>query len=111
MSGTSCNWIKTEKDTVFLINSIEELSKYISCQLDTLPIIDFDKLSLLLVCGVNTSGIHSITHDLQQISTTECKFMIDITIDMTGMFQVWSAVLLTPKIPKNSVVKLDLRQH
>lgn len=111
LTGTTCNWQSVEKDTIYLINSNEELSKYVSCQGNDLPTIDFDKYSLLFVRGVNTRGIDSITRDLLQISINEYKFVIDITSNMTTIVQGWAVAVLTTKFHQNSVVKLGLRQY
>lgn len=111
LTGTTCNWQNVELDTMYLINSNEELLKYVSCQGNALPTIDFDKYSLLLVRGVNTKGIHSITRDFEQISINEYKFVIDITSDMTTIAQGWRVAVLTAKLHQNAVVKLDLRKH
>ncbi len=48
------NWQNTKADTLYTVNSAEELLTYISCQKKDAPAIDFDKHSLLLVRGGTT---------------------------------------------------------
>ncbi len=113
LSGTTCswNWQNTEEDTVYVINSAEELVSYISCEKGDAPAINFDSYSLLLAHGVTTSGVHEIERNLQQTSTNKYKLIVDITLEMTTVAQGWALSALVPKIPNNAIIKLDVIKH
>ena len=107
----NCNWANVKTDILYIFNSTEETLGYLSCKDDNPTFVNFNEYSLLYVRGGTKSGIHSISRDLQQISVNEYKLTIDIMLDMTDIAQGWSIAVLTPKLPQNSVVKLDLKQH
>jgi len=55
---THCQWQNLPYDEkVIIINSNEELEKYISCTEDSYPAIDFSKHTLLLISGETTGMI------------------------------------------------------
>lgn len=47
--GTNCDWNTIEMDKVIIINSYEELEKYITCTDGLYPDVDFSENTLLLV--------------------------------------------------------------
>jgi len=112
LEGTACNWNwqSIQIDTVYLINSAEELLTYISCQKDA-PTVDFEKHSLLLARGGTTSGVHKIDRNLQQTSIKEYKLTVDITLEMTTVAQGWKIAVLTPKLLSSTTIELDVKQH
>lgn len=113
LTETACNWSwqTIKEDTVYVINSTEELYGYISCQNDNVPAIDFEKYSLLLTKGGTTSGVHKIDRNLQQTSIDEYKLTVDITLEMTTVAQGWMIAVLTPKILSSTTIELDVKQH
>ena len=113
LDGTVCswNWQYLEEDTVYVINSSEKLLNYISCQKNEVPIIDFNKYSLLLTYGGTTSGVHKIDRNLRQTSINKFKLVVDITLEMTTVAQGWTLSVLVPKIPNSAIIQLDVIQH
>ena len=110
LAETGCSWQNTEGDTVYIINSAEELLLYISCNED-IPEIDFNKYSLIFTSGGTTGGIHNISRSLQKTSVNEYKLMIDIKLDMTTVAQGWLTAFLTPKLFSHSTIESDVNQH
>jgi hypothetical protein len=111
LTGSSCTWKSVEKNTLYIIKSAEELANYISCSESNPPLIDFDKHSLLLVQGINLSGIQSIDKQLQQISTNEYRLTVNIVSNETTVVQGWTVAILTPVLPPNTVATLAIRQQ
>ena len=98
----TCNWQNLKSDTVYLINSDAELSKYITCQVD----IDFNKYSLIVVCGKEKNKIYELTKQLTQISQDEYEFTIDVIIEDTIVIPTWVVSILTPKISDKAQIHL-----
>jgi hypothetical protein len=110
LTETACNWSwqTIKEDTVYVINSTEELYGYISCQNDDVPAIDFEKYSLLLTKGGTTSGVHKIDRKLQQTSINEYKLTVDITLEITTVAQGWNLAALVPKLSSNAIITLNV---
>ena len=94
---------------VVIINSSEELRKYIECADSIYPAIDFSKHSLLLAFG----GTPSVVHDLrigsfQQLS--ENKYKLDVELSMTVLSAIdrWFIGLVTHKLGEDDAVKLNV---
>ncbi len=102
------NFTSMQHDSVYVINSEEEFANYFNCT--NSPQIDFSTKTLLVAFGGSPNGISNISTELSVEKNTH-SLMVDITLDMTAVAQSWRIVALTPKLPQNSVVKLDLRQH
>ena len=113
LTGSSCQWawanIEFEKANV--INSKEELEKYIVCSESSYLEIDFSKYTLLLSRGVTTSGVVAFEKQLQQISIHEYSLYVDIAIGITTMPGSWLVAIIVPKLSQNAVVTLNTNVH
>jgi hypothetical protein len=83
------------------------LKKYISCGESSLPEIDFNKNSLLLVSGGSERGISAIPKKLQQLSANLYQWDIEILLDETGELEEWVIAITTSKPIVESTVKLN----
>jgi hypothetical protein len=113
LDSSSCNWNVRNfiADSIYIANSQEEFLSFISCNGDPIPAIDFDQYSLILVYGWTTYGIKTITKNLQEISTSEYKLSIDITLDFTAAPASWLIAVLTPKLSQDIIITLDKVEH
>lgn len=113
LTETTCNWNwqTIKRDTVYVINSEEELLTYISCEKEDMPTIDFNKYSLLLTSGVTPSGVHSFSRHLQQTSINEYNLMVKIIMNMTAMPGFWHVAILAPRLSGSPAIKLEVKQQ
>jgi len=110
LEGTSCQWTNLPYDEkVIIINSNEELEKYITCTGKNYPEIDFTKNTLLLVSGkANNSIAKNITGNLIYFSADTCILYIEIdTFDFTGI-EPWRIAYIVKKLNKESYVELQI---
>jgi hypothetical protein len=106
-----CNIRYGYNDRVILINSNEDLDKYRVCTEADPPFIDFSRQSLLPASG----GVNELIHEMHTAlyknmfgkHTLEVKIVKGVYQSMTE----WGIAVLTPKIPDNSKIELDLRIH
>jgi len=110
LNETSCQWQNLPYDEkVVIINSNEELEKYISCTEGGYPVIDFSKHSLLLASGKTDYGICEITaKSLQQLSPDKYELHIEITLSDTTDIKEWAMALIVKKLNKKDKVKLNI---
>jgi hypothetical protein len=113
LEGTSCQWKNLPyNDKVMIINSSEELEKYISCNGGSYPAIDFSKHSLLLASGKTDRDIDEITATkLKQFSPNTYKLKVEIALKFTtiyGQFYQYGMALLVEKINEESIVELNV---
>jgi hypothetical protein len=113
--NNSYQWanLKYDNKEVITINNKSELGNYITCAGagEDLPEIDFSTHSLLLTSGGTTSGITIIGKQLKEVASNRYELDIDITLDMTTHAPRWVVAILTPKIPHNANVVLNVSQH
>ncbi|MCL2167829.1 MAG: hypothetical protein FWH59_01740 [Lentimicrobiaceae bacterium] len=110
LEETACQWINLPyDDKVIVINSSEELEKYISCSSESYPVIDFSKNSLLLASGKTDKGISEIEiNNLQQLSFNKYKLNIDIVLNDVILAEPWSKALIVEKLNNESSVDLKI---
>jgi len=104
----NCHWVNLPyNDKVIIINSNEELGKYITC--DRYPEIDFAKHSLLLASGKQSSGILELNvADLQQHSSNKFSLNVEITLnDTIANNKLWYKTLIVEKMSEDSKVRLN----
>ena len=107
--GTGCWWSKFEFNKVFIINSNEELSQYITCREDNnYPEIDFSKHTLLWARGGTPSNVHTIKKQLQQILDNEYKLYIDVLLGSATIPENWIIALIINKISEDSHIELNV---
>jgi len=109
LEGTQCQWTNLPcNDKVIVINSNEELGKYITCAEGSYPVIDFAKHSLLLASGIQSSGILELNvADLQQHSSNKYSLSIDITLSDTTFNNKWHCALIVNKLGDDCKVRLS----
>jgi len=108
--GTYCNWYYPPyDDKVIIINSKEELEKYVSCKGSMYTDIDFSKHTLLYLSGKNQLGSHeSFVKKIVQTSKAKYKLHVDVRLNDIEFNDRWIKALLINKIPKDSEVELNL---
>jgi len=109
LNETTCQWQNLPYDEkVIIINSSEELEKYITYTSNK-PAIDFSKYTLLLTSGSSYSGIAEITaKNLQQLSAYNYKLNIEIAINDDIVTQQWVLALMVEKISEKSNIELNI---
>jgi len=109
LEGTGCQWTNLPyAHKVIVINSSEELEKYMSCGKDILPKIDFSKNTLLLASGKSYCGIlESVVTDLKQHSSNKFSLDIEITLSDTSINKSWFKALFVKKMKEDCKVKLN----
>jgi len=110
LDGTKCQWTNLPyNDKVIVINSNEELEKYIDCTDGNYTAIDFEKSTLLLISGVNQTGIYDITpSQLMQISLNNYKFDFRIRLDDNSKKKEWNYAITINKLNEKKFVELNL---
>ena len=102
LEGTSCQWKNINyDDKIIVINSQEKLENHLNCIGGSYPEIDFSTHTLLLVSGTTASGIDSISKKLQQVSASEYKLDLEITLNFADVMQDWILALIVNKIDEN----------
>jgi hypothetical protein len=100
-----CFWYDFEKDTVVIINTEDDLKRYINCY--DYSEIDFTNNSLLLIGGISYHGGFYITNKTHQTSNG-----YDITVffhydtNVPQVITYWHVALLSDKINLNIQVNL-----
>ena len=114
LSGTSCRWInlidynQISQNGIIIINSNQELEKYIACSDDFYPEIDFSKHNLLLVTGVSWNVITSISKNFQQNSANYVLDVEIIVLKNAIYRQQWTTALVTKKICEDNNLELNV---
>jgi len=110
LNGTFCQWTNLPYDEkIMIINSTEELEKYITCTSGRYPFIDFSKNTLLLTSGLSTNNIPEITlTKLQQSSLNQFQLDIEITINAVVREKEWVKAVIIEKINQTSNVDLNI---
>jgi len=107
---TSCQWVNLPYDEkVLIINSSEELGKYISCMEGNYPAIDFSRYTLLLVSGnVNNSISEIAVKKIKQISVK--KFILSIELDLIykDNTEPWNKAIVVVKLSDESNIILNI---
>ena len=106
-------WFGLGGGKVFIINSIEEMGKYIPGNLADrnidFPDIDFSKHTLLVACGVTGSVVHKVNiNSLLQFSTYKYKLDIELSMTYYGAEDYWLIALITSKLSEESKIELKV---
>ena len=103
-----CTWKPhTEQSNVYVIRSVNDIFPYIDGKFPE-NLVDFGKHSLIYARGMGTSGIDSITKQLQQVSEKEYLLTVDITNNDTKIAPLWNIAVLVPLIPQDAEVSLNV---
>ena len=111
LSGTSCEWNFTKEDSdIIVVNSREELEKYIVCDGEcTAPSVDFEKHSLVIAHGGCTNGIHQIgVSKFVKFADEKYGLYIDIVMGWTDAPELWTKALLVEKWDKLYTINLNV---
>ena len=109
LSGTSCEWSFTKDDKdVIVVNSREELEKYIVCDGEcTAPSVDFEKHSLVIAHGGCTNGIHQIgVSKFVKFADEKYGLYIDIVMGWTDAPELWTYAIITDQLSGQNIVEL-----
>lgn len=109
LSGTSCEWNFTKEDSdIIVVNSREELEKYIVCNGEcTAPSVDFEKHSLVIAHGGCTNGIEKISvAKFVKFADEKYGLYIDIVMGWTDAPELWTYAIITGKISGQNLVEL-----
>lgn len=107
LSRTACWQTSSETNQVVIINSAEEMAKYIACTDGNYPAIDFSKHTLLLAGGSTTNGVSAISKRLQQLSSKQYTLDVEITLDDTTIIQDWAIAIVTKKMSGRDKIELN----
>lgn len=109
LSGTSCEWNFAKEDSdIIVVNSREELEKYIVCDGEcTAPSVDFEKHSLVIAHGGCTNGIHQIgVSKFVKFADEKYGLYIDIVMGWTDAPELWTKAIITDKLSGQNSVEL-----
>jgi hypothetical protein len=100
LTGTNSQWVNFESNKVVVINNQSEMDNYITNTDGNYPEIDFSKSTLLLVKGVTTSGISTLSEKLLKSGN---KYTLEITIVLNdaAVVQEWHIALVSEKLNAN----------
>ena len=92
-----------------IINSNEELEKYIGCSGGSYPAVDFSKHTLLLTCG-RSGTIRKVSGDLFKEGTGKYTLKLFVTwVQLVPGLPEWHFAILTPKIADEATITLGFR--
>ncbi len=105
--GTQCIWKNLPYDgTVLVINSSEELEKYIFCTENIYPVIDFSKYTLLLASGAPIRVYDIVAKDLYQFSKNKYELSLKMNLNNVVSEHGWCFAVKAEKMGEESNVKL-----
>jgi len=112
LSETQCQWANLPYDNkVIIINSAEELEKYLTGKESDYPAIDFTKQTLLLASGKTEKKMKAISiNNLQQISKDSASLSIVVVLSNTDEDYLWCVAIVINEIKSLRNVALDIKQ-
>jgi len=109
-SGLDLAWKGLSFDNkVIIVNSREEMEKYIAGDIGDYPDIDFSRYTLLLASGETSNGIFSCVDKFRQISLDEYRLDVEIVLDDTTIIGKWQVALTTNKLSSFSKINLNVK--
>ena len=112
--GRMCQWThRTNDGKVMIINSDEEMRKYLLCHMDhnDYYAIDFSKQSLLLAGSVASSGIYDIRiKSMQKLDNNQ--YELDVVINLNAIPEPlgWDIAVLTNKLREDTHIELKVTE-
>jgi hypothetical protein len=98
LSDTKCQWKNLAYDNqVTVINSYEDLEKYIDCLDDSYPEIDFSKNTLLLAGGGTPYNISEINYQILK-SGNNYELVVEIILGDATVIGAWTMALITERL-------------
>ena len=113
LEGTSCQWIKLNKERcnyseLIVINSNEELGSYITCSVGgSYPEIDFSQHTLLLAHGVRCYQDILNHVSLQQASKQNYVVRVGFQKSLAAALREWRVAIIIDKLLEESSVELE----
>jgi len=103
----SCHWTNLAyNDKVIIINSEEDLNRYVACMDDDYTEIDFSKYTMLLPHGYHTSGVNPNNNSLQQLSEQNYEMRVDLFPTYLTAVTYWQAPIIVDKLDEGCVIEL-----
>ena len=104
---TSCRWKNYDEEGLILINSYEQLDKYITCADCDYPVIDFSKNTLLLAKGVLPNRTTIGAKMLRQLDHKYYELGVESTPPyIYDVVTYWHVAIIINKINADSIVDL-----
>jgi len=102
-----CFWENLNRDGITIINSQEQMAKYLECWHDTIPQIDFLRYTLLVASGVESAiAPIAIPTAFYQMSRNRYSLEVVLCGSLVGVNVRWTAAALVPKISDGVRVEL-----
>jgi hypothetical protein len=110
LASTSCQWTKLNNDNeIIVINSNEELNRYVTCTNNDYSAIDFSKHTLLLAHGLASSSVVSVgCSRLQQISEQRYTMNVDLSLGFATVASPWQVPIIVDKLSEGCTVELTV---
>ena len=96
-------------DRVIIVNSREEMKKYIARNIGDYPDIDFSKHSLLLASGTTMQGIGRSLFEFSKTSKNRYQLNGEIWLSDALAVTEWQKAFVTNKLSERSRVNLNVR--
>jgi hypothetical protein len=108
LAGTGCQWTNLSHDgKVIIINSKEDLEKYITCAEGDFPEVDFSKNTVLLASGTSSSGVEALYSEW--LSTTDKSVLnIEITQNDETVVEGWSIAFVVNQTELKSPIEIEV---
>jgi|GEM_PF-4641584 len=119
LTGSPCEWAPAQlqlsvseySTDVTIINSDEELARYVECAGGNYPKINFSKHTLLLAYGkeefmVNWARPIHLTRRSDEQSYY--SFAVEVRLAMPNVITFWQVPIIVDKMPKGSTVELSV---
>jgi len=106
----SYRWVNLPYDEkVLIINSAQELEKYISCTEGSYPTIDFSRNTLLLASGYVSGSVSNMNiKDLKQVSANRLILSIDMDLQYKDCSEFWHGAIIVEKLSHDNHIKLNI---
>ena len=110
ISGMNLNWQGLGyNNSVIIVNSREEMEKYIVGNIGDYPEIDFSKHSLLLASGTACCCLDNVNvNNLWQISKNQFILDVEVRTFLSLVASYWHIALVTSKLNSSSNIRLNV---
>ena len=110
LEETACSWINPALNEVIVINSNEDMEKYINCIEGSYPEIDFSKNTLLLASS-SDKDVKNI--DASFFKDAANNYTVKVTVSSGNAAETvnWNVAILTSKIPNDAIITLEKEEN
>lgn len=106
--GTSCHWANLAYgNEVIVINSKDDLERYMDCEEGDYSEVDFSKQTLLLASGEVTNGIEKLSTKLLK-QDDEYVMEIEVALNDATVMTKWETAILVYKLNEKAHVELNV---